>query len=58
MERHTILITADLSDEPNETIMTVIEIDQNLCRFHGFSGFEAYDIYNLITKKETKEDEN
>lgn len=36
--------------------MTAIELNGNEMSFHGFSGFAARDIFNLITKKEKIDD--
>ena len=55
--KKTILLTFDISDEPNEDRLTAIELNSNNMAFHGFSGFVARDIYNLVTENE-KENSN
>ena len=55
--KKTILLTFDISDEPNEDRLTAIELNSNNMTFHGFSGFAARDIYNLVTENE-KENAN
>ena len=57
MDRKIFVVTADITDEPNETVMTIVEMDGPICRFHGYGGFAAHDIYELLTKKETKNED-
>ena len=45
-----ILLSFEIEDEPNEDKMTAIELDGNNMTFHGFSGFAARDILNLVTE--------
>ena len=53
MAREQILLTFDMTDEPNETQLTAIKIVGNQMEFKAFSGFTALDIYNLLFGKET-----
>lgn len=43
-----ILLSFEIADEPNEDQLTAIELDGNSMTYHGFSGFAARDIYNLV----------
>lgn len=48
-------ISASRTEEPNETSLTIVELEDGTLRFHGVAGFPAHDIYELLVgdKKET-----
>ena len=50
--RQTILIMVDNTDEPNETRMTIMNLDPPNFRVHSEVGFAAHDIYKLLTEEQ------
>ena len=46
--RETILIMVDHVDEPNNTTMTIMELNPPNFKVHSEAGFTANDIYKLL----------
>lgn len=53
-------ISASRVDEPNETSLTIVELEGDRMRFHGVAGFPAHDIYKLLVGdiKETNDEQH
>lgn len=53
-----VLLTFDISEEPNETKLVAIKFNGSSMEFRSFSGFAAKDIFDLVTtdKEEVNND--
>lgn len=52
MKKEQIMVVFHISGEPNEAKATAIHFDDTHMNLKQFAGFEAIDIYNLLTGKE------